>query len=105
MGNNELTDGERLVKLETKLESELSAIKEALYDLKKMFLSREEIYVTKDVLDEKLKLVYKDVEGIQKGLIETREEKKITRQVLPNWVHILLSLGTLVVAVIALYHK
>ncbi|NEW08229.1 hypothetical protein GK047_19700 [Paenibacillus sp. SYP-B3998] len=98
---NELNEGERLVKLETKLETELTAIKEALYDLKKIVLIREEIYVTKDILESKLELHDKEIEGLHRGLNEIRDNNKSNKQLAPAWGQVVFALAAVIVAIVA----
>ncbi|KQX69215.1 hypothetical protein [Paenibacillus sp. Root444D2] len=100
---NELTDVERIVRLETKLDTELAAIKEALYDLKKMMLVRDDIHVTKDLLQSELKLRDEKIEGLHRGLNEIRDNSKSNKQLAPAWGQVILAVVAVGVAVLALW--
>jgi hypothetical protein len=100
---NEQTEVERITRLETKLETELAAIKEALYDLKKTFLSREETYVTKSLIEAEFKLRDKEIENIQKELDGLKSEKQSSKNNLPVWIGIIPSVAAARVAIIALW--
>ncbi|OPH47581.1 hypothetical protein BC351_10335 [Paenibacillus ferrarius] len=96
---SEMNEGERLVKLET----EVGAVKEAVFDMKKMLTNQHENYITKEVLDEKLKSLDKDVQGLQKAIDQIRLEKQSNKSNLPVWLGILPSIAAVVVAIIAIY--
>lgn len=100
MSDNE---NERIAKLETKLEIELSAIKEVLLDLKNMFISREENYVSKSVFEAELKLRDRELENTNKRIDQIEADKQSNKQLLPNWIQAFLAVGGVITAIIALF--
>jgi uncharacterized coiled-coil protein SlyX len=101
---NELTDGERMVRMET----EMSSIKDTVLELKTMLTElskRDEKYVKHDVLDEKMKSVEKDMQGIQKQINEIKEEKKTHKNILPIWLAIVPSIVLVIIEILKLTGK
>jgi hypothetical protein len=108
MMGNELNEGERLVKVETQLENvlkEMVTLSKAFTRLEEKLDKREESFVTKEVLDEKLRLRDVAIEGIQKGLNEVRANEQAKentkKQILPTWAGNLLNLGAVLIALLA----
>ncbi|MNK77586.1 hypothetical protein D3C87_971920 [compost metagenome] len=98
-GNN--NEEARLIILETKFEMLTENLTNAISRLEKKLDQREESYVTKEVLDEKLKQRDEKIVGLQNAIIDLRESKKETRSLLPNWAGVILTLGSLIIALIA----
>ncbi|MEC0210258.1 hypothetical protein P4H70_15070 [Paenibacillus ehimensis] len=105
--SNDFTDGERLIKLETKFELLTQTLTEAITRLEKKLDEREENYVVKAVLEEKLKLRDEKIAGLQSGLNSLRQniedDKNTNKNVLPVWLGIIPSIAAVIVAIIALY--
>lgn len=93
---NELTIEERIMRLETRVETELVAIKEAIYDLKKIVMLREETYVTKDVLESKLEIRDREIASL-------KADKQSNKNNLPIWLGLMPSFAAVIVAMVALY--
>lgn len=114
MGEQETNNDnhERIIKLETnsgKIEIKLEYIGQLIEKLDaKLDNKIEKLYeqfVTKTVLEEKLKVIQKDVDGIQSGLNQMRLEKQTAKAGIPNWLQALFSLAAVVVAVLAIVYK
>jgi vancomycin resistance protein YoaR len=97
MGNEPMSDAEKLAKFETKLDIELAAIKESLNDLKQMFMSS----VTKEILAAELRLRDKEIDAIQDELDKFKEqyekdkqnailERQAQKTTKPNWWQVVL---------------
>jgi hypothetical protein len=109
---NELNEGERLVKVETQLENvlkEMTTLSNSFSRLEAKLDKRENSFVTKDVLDEKLKLRDEKIEGIQKAIVEMRVEKQnektTNKQIFPNWIQAVFAIAAFGVSIFAIIYK
>jgi dynactin complex subunit len=94
---NELSDTEqRLIVLETKLELLTENVTNAILRLEKKLDEYSRNYVTRDVLEEKLKSMGKEIETL-------KEEKKTNKQLVPAWGQTIMAVAAVVVAVVALF--
>jgi predicted nucleic acid-binding Zn-ribbon protein len=93
MGNENET-AERLVKLETKLET----IETSLRRLEAKLDAREEKFVTRDVLNEILRSRDERSLSLQKAIYEIKDEKKENKKVLPDWINAFIALTALAIA-------
>jgi hypothetical protein len=101
VGTEQLTDGERIIRLET----ELIAVKDAIFRIEKMLLMREESYWTKEVIENKFQMRDKEIEVIKKEIDSIKDEKKTHKSVLPLWIAIVPSVVLVVFEIINLAHK
>lgn len=101
MGNEQLTESERLIRLET----ELIAVKDAVFRLEKMLLMREEFYWTKEVIENKFQMRDKEIESLRKEIDSIRDEKKTHKNILPLWLALIPSVILVVFEIINLAHK
>ncbi|MEC0265126.1 hypothetical protein [Paenibacillus anseongense] len=92
----ELTTEERIMRLETRLETELVTIKELIYDLKKIVMMREETYVTKDILESKLEIRDREIASL-------KADKQSNKNNLPVWLGLLPAIAAVFVAIVALW--
>lgn len=99
---NELSTEERLTRLETKLEN----IENFLFRLEAKMDAREQHYVTREVMDEKLKRLEDKCEILQKALNQISLDKQTNKTIFPSWIGNVIGLGGVIVAIIAiLYNK
>jgi anti-sigma-K factor RskA len=89
-------ENERLIKLETKFEMLAETFTKAIERLEKKLDHREENFVTKEILEEKLRQRDQRIDQLESG-------KKEHLNRLPVWISILPSLAAVIVAIIAIY--
>lgn len=67
--------------------------------------AREQHYVTREVMDEKLKRLEDKCEILQKGLNQISLDKQTNKTIFPSWISNIVGLGALIVAVLAIVYK
>lgn len=96
------------------LKAQMKFIVDTLTKIDSKFDKMYADFVTKDVLEEKLKVhqmeiinLKRQIEVLQEDLDDykeqQREEKKAHKQAVPSWVNNILQTGAIVVAIIAVY--
>lgn len=98
---SELSTEERLTRLETKLEN----IENFLIRLEAKMDAREQHYVTREVMDEKLKRLEDKCETLQKALNQISLDKQTNKTIFPSWISNVVGLGALIVAVLTIVYK
>jgi predicted RNase H-like nuclease (RuvC/YqgF family) len=102
---NEMSEGERLVKVETKFEMLTETLTNAIIRLEKKLDEREQNYVTKDLFNGELKLRDREIEDIKNELKDNKDDKKTNKQIFPAWISNLIAFFAIVVAIIAIVYK
>lgn len=98
---NDISDAERLAKLETKL----GTIEVVLARLEAKLDKKEDGYMTKDVLDEKLKLRDEKIEGLANRIHDLLEGQKTNKQLMPAWVQTVIAAAAVLVAMATSYRQ
>lgn len=96
MGNSEI---ERLTKLETQIESLLQLV----IRLEAKLDARESNFVSKEILNEKLRLQENRIDNLQNEIKKVQNEKQASKQILPQWVATVASYGALILALYAYF--